>query len=48
MSAFLLILQRRPITIVVKQLKERNWINERKEKKLGKGRPYKVLSYFNT
>ena len=32
------------VSVVVKQLKRRNWIKEREEKKPGKGRPYKVLS----
>ncbi len=35
------------ISIAVKQLKERNWINEREEKRPGKGRPHKVLSLKN-
>lgn len=32
------------VSIVMRQLKERDWINEREEKKLGKGRPYKIYS----
>ncbi len=32
------------VSIVMKQLKERDWINERDEKKPGKGRPYKIYS----
>ncbi len=32
------------ISIATKQLKERDWINEREEKKPGKGRPYKIYS----
>ncbi len=32
------------VSIATKQLKERDWINEREEKKPGKGRPYKVYS----
>lgn len=32
------------VSIVMKQLKERDWINEREEKKPGKGRPYKMYS----
>lgn len=32
------------ISIAMKQLKERDWINEREEKRPGKGRPYKVFS----
>ncbi len=31
------------VSIATKQLKERDWINER-EKKPGKGRPYKIYS----
>ena len=27
-----------------RELKERDWINEREEKKPGKGRPYKIYS----
>ena len=30
------------ICIAMKQLKEHDWINERDEKKPGKGRPYKI------
>jgi predicted transcriptional regulator len=30
------------VSIVMRQLKEHNWINEREEKKTGKGRPYKI------
>ncbi len=32
------------VSIVMRELKERDWINEREEKKPGKGRPYKVYS----
>ena len=32
------------VSIAVKDLNERNWINEREEKKTGKGRPYKIYS----
>ncbi|MBU4138396.1 MAG: ArsR family transcriptional regulator [Euryarchaeota archaeon] len=32
------------VSIVMRQLKEHNWINEREEKKPGKGRPYKIYS----
>lgn len=32
------------VSIAMKQLKERDWINERDEKKAGKGRPYKIYS----
>ncbi len=32
------------VSIAMKQLKERDWINEREEKKMGKGRPYKIYS----
>ncbi|MCZ7356909.1 MAG: transcriptional regulator protein [Candidatus Methanoperedens sp.] len=32
------------VSIAIKQLKEREWINEREEKKVGKGRPYKIYS----
>ncbi len=32
------------VSIAIKDLKERNWINEREEKKPGKGRPYKIYS----
>jgi len=32
------------VSIVMRQLKERDWINEREEKKPGKGRPYKIYS----
>ena len=32
------------VRVVVKEVKERDWINEREEKKLGKGRPYKIFS----
>jgi predicted transcriptional regulator len=28
----------------MRQLKDRDWINEREEKKPGKGRPYKIYS----
>ena len=33
------------VSIVMKQLKERDWINEREEKTSGKGRPNKVYSF---
>ncbi len=32
------------VSIAMRQLKERDWINERDEKKPGKGRPYKIYS----
>ncbi len=32
------------VSIVMRELKERNWINERDEKKAGRGRPYKIYS----
>ena len=32
------------VSIVMRQLKERDWINERDEKKPGKGRPKKIYS----
>ncbi len=32
------------ISLAVKELKERNWINEQEDKKPGKGRPYKIYS----
>ena len=32
------------VSIVMRQLKERDWINERDEKKPGKGRPYKIYT----
>ena len=32
------------VSIVMRQLKEYDWINERDEKKIGKGRPYKIYS----
>jgi len=32
------------VSIVMKQLTKRDWINEREEKKQGKGRPYKIYS----
>lgn len=32
------------VSIAMKQLKERDWINEREKKKTGKGRPYKIYS----
>ncbi len=32
------------VSITMIDLKERDWINEREEKKPGKGRPYKVYS----
>ncbi len=32
------------VSIAMKELKERGWINEREKKKTGKGRPYKIYS----
>ena len=32
------------VSIAMRELEERDWINEREEKKPGKGRPYKVYS----
>lgn len=32
------------VSIAMKELKELGWINEREDKKLGKGRPYKIYS----
>lgn len=32
------------VSIAMRQLKERDWIDEREEKKPGKGRPYKIYS----
>jgi predicted transcriptional regulator len=32
------------VSIAMRQLIERDWINEREEKKQGKGRPYKIFS----
>ncbi len=32
------------VSIGMKELRERNWITEREEKKPGKGRPYKIYS----
>ena len=32
------------VSVVMKLLKERDWINEREEKKAGKGRPNKIYS----
>jgi predicted transcriptional regulator len=32
------------VSIATKQLKEHDWINEREEKKPGKGRPYKIYT----
>jgi len=32
------------VSIAVKELKESGWINEREEKKPGKGRPHKIYS----
>ena len=32
------------VSIVMRQLKEYDWINEKDEKKPGKGRPYKIYS----
>jgi predicted transcriptional regulator len=37
-------LQQPEVSITMKQLKERDWVNEREEKKQGKGRPYKIYS----
>ncbi len=33
------------VSIAMMHLKERDWINEREEKKQGKGRPYKIYSF---
>ncbi len=38
------ILRQPEVSIAMRQLKERDWINEREEKKPGKGRPYKIYS----
>jgi len=32
------------VSIAMRDLTERGWINEREEKKIGKGRPYKIYS----
>ncbi len=32
------------VSIAMKELKEHGWISEREEKKIGKGRPYKIYS----
>jgi predicted transcriptional regulator len=32
------------VSIAMRQLQERDWINERDEKKPGKGRPYKIYA----
>ena len=32
------------VSLAMKELEKRDWINEREEKKPGKGRPYKVYS----
>ncbi len=32
------------VSLAVRELKERDWINEREEKKPGKGRPNKIYS----
>jgi len=32
------------VSIAMRQLKEHDWINEREDKKPGKGRPYKIYS----
>ena len=32
------------VSIAMRQLKEKDWINERDEKKPGKGRPFKIYS----
>jgi predicted transcriptional regulator len=32
------------VSIAMRQLKERDWIDEREEKTSGKGRPYKIYS----
>ena len=32
------------VSLAIKELKERDWINEREDKKPGKGRPYKIYS----
>ncbi len=32
------------VSVAMRELEEHNWINEREEKKPGKGRPYKVYS----
>jgi len=32
------------VSIATKELKDRDWINEREEKKPGKGRPYKIYT----
>jgi predicted transcriptional regulator len=37
-------LQQPEVSIAMKDLKERDWISEREEKKPGKGRPFKIYS----
>jgi predicted transcriptional regulator len=37
-------LRQSEVSIAIKQLKERDWVNEREEKKADKGRPYKIYS----
>ncbi len=32
------------VSIAMKQLKQRDWVNEREERKPGKGRPYRIYS----
>ncbi len=32
------------VSVAMRELEERDWINEREEKKPGKGRPYKIYS----
>ncbi len=32
------------VSIVMRELKERGWVNERDEKKAGRGRPHKIYS----
>lgn len=32
------------VSIVMRQLKENDWINEKDQKKIGKGRPFKIYS----
>jgi predicted transcriptional regulator len=32
------------VSIVMRQLKENDWINEKDEKRIGKGRPFKIYS----
>ncbi len=38
------VLRQPEVSIAMKQLQEPDWINEREEKKPGKGRPYKIYS----